>query len=126
MPNIVTEPADFPHAFDTALNRGDLDQLVALYEDDAVLRGSSGEIRSGGQAVREEMDGLIGARAAITNSLRHLFRSGDTALIIVDYVLRLSAPDGSPVEVTGTATNVIRRDAEKGWRLVVANPQGTA
>ena len=126
MSNIITEAADFPHAFDTALNGGDLDRLAALYEDDAVLRVSSGETRSGGHAVREMMGGLLAAQTTITNSLRHVFRSGDVALIIVDYVLRLSAPDGSPVEVTGTAANVIRRDEEKGWRLVVANPQGTA
>ncbi len=126
MSNIVTDPADFPHVFDAALNEGDLNRLAALYEDQAVLRVSSGEVRSGGAAVREEMGGLIAARANITNSLRHLFRSGDVALIIVDYVLRLSAPDGRPVEVTGAATNVLRRDEEKGWRLIVANPQGTA
>ncbi len=100
MSNVVSEPADFPHAFDTALNVGDLEHLAALYEDGAVLRVSTGEIRSGGRAVREEMGRLIAARATIANSLRHIFRSGDVALIIVDYVLRLPAADGDAVEKT--------------------------
>jgi len=72
------------------------------------------------------MQQLISARANITNTLRHILRYGDTALIIVDYVLRLTTPDGGPVSVTGTATNVIRHQPERGWRMIVANPQGAA
>ncbi len=122
----ISDPAAFPHAFDDAMNAGDLERLAALYDENAVLRVRSGGTRSGLAAVREEMGSMIAARATIANSLRHVFRHGDVALIIVDYVLRLDAPDGSPVEVTGTATNVLRQHPERGWRLIVANPQGTA
>ena len=126
MSDTVADPAAFPHAFDAALNAGDLERLAALYDEGAVLRVRSGETCSGSAAVRGEMGQLIAAKANIANTLRHLFRHGDVALIVVDYVLRLTAPDGSPVEVTGTATNVIREHPEKGWRMIVANPQGTA
>lgn len=122
----VMEPENFPHAFDAALNAGDLDRLLALYDEAAVLRVQSGETRSGSAAVRAEMEALIAAKADITNTLRLAFRHGDTALIIVDYVLRLTMPDGAPVVVTGTATNVIAAQAGRGWRMIIANPQGTA
>lgn len=124
MTSIITDPTTFPHAFDAALNAGELDQLVALYAEDATLRTQSDDIVSGAAAVRAEMKQLMAAKADITNTLRRIFRYGDTALIIVDYVLRLTMPDGKPVTVNGTATNVIREDKDKGWRLVVANPQG--
>ena len=126
MPDIVTDPAAFPHAFDEALNAGDLDRLAALYDEEAAIRVRSGGVQMGIASVRAEMQDLMGVKAHIENTLRHAFRSGDTALIIVDYVLRLTAPDGAPVEVTGTATNVLRHDAEKGWRMLIANPQGIA
>ena len=57
------------------------------------------------------MQQLIAAKANLANTLRHTLRHGDVALIVVDYVLRLTAPDGSPVGVTGTATNVIQRQS---------------
>ena len=122
----VIEPADFPHAFDTALNAGDIDRLLALYDDDAVIRVQSGETLSGSAAVRAEMEKLIVAKAKITNTLRHIFQHGTTALIIVDYVLRLTMPDGMPALVNGTATNVIEAHPGRGWLMIVANPQGTA
>lgn len=125
MSNTVTDPATFPHAFDAAMNGGDLDSLVQLYDEQAAIRVQSGDTHHGSDAVRGEVAKLMAAKADITNTLRHLFHSGDTALIIVDYVLRLTTP-GGPVEVKGTATNVLRRHPDRGWRLLIANPQGTA
>jgi uncharacterized protein (TIGR02246 family) len=124
MPHLVTTPEAFPSAFDAALNAGDLEGLIGLYDPDATLRMQSGEVHSGMAAVAAEMGGLIAARAHIDNTLRHTLRHGDTALIIVDYVLRLDGPGGERVEVSGTATNVIQRHADGSWRLVIANPQG--
>jgi ketosteroid isomerase-like protein len=59
-------------------------------------------------------------------TLRHMLRTGSLALIIADYMLRLNEPHGSPVKIVGTAINVIRQHPERGWRMVIANPQGTA
>ena len=126
MSDTITDPATFPHAFDTALNGGDLDRVAALYDENAAIRVQSGDTHSGSAAIRAELGQLIAAGADITNTLRHIFRHGDTALIIVDYVLRLTTSEGSPVEVTGTATNVLQRHPDKGWRMIIANPQGTA
>jgi ketosteroid isomerase-like protein len=125
MAELVIDPTAFPHDFETALNKGDLDGIVALYDENAVLHVQTGEIHSGPAAVRAEMEQLIASQANITNTLRHTFRHGDIALIVVDYVLHLTTPDGSPVVITGTATNVIQDQAEKGWRMIIANPQGT-
>ena len=124
MSEIVTDPEAFPHVFDAALNAGDLDAIVALYEDGAILRVQSGEARSGSAAVRAEMRQLIAAQAHLTNTLRHTFRNGDVALIVVDYALRLGGPGENAMEVRGTATNVLRHDPQKGWRMIIANPQG--
>lgn len=126
MSNVVTDPTAYPREFEAALNKGNLGRIVALYEEAAVLRTQSNEMPSGSTAVRAEMQQLISAKANLTNTLRHTLRHGDIALIIVDYVLRLTAPNGSPISMTGTATNVIRHHSEKGWRMIIANPQGTA
>lgn len=123
MTGIVTDPPAFPREFELALNAGDLERIFELYAEDAVLRTQSNETRSGAAAVRAEMQQLIAAKANITNTLRHTLRHGETALIVVDYVLRLTAPDGAPVVLTGTATNVIQERPAKGWRMIVANPQ---
>jgi len=53
------------------------------------------------------MQQLIAAKANITNTLRHTLKHGKTALVIVDYILRLTMPDDTPIVLSGTATNVL-------------------
>ena len=98
----VEDPAAFPEAFQEALNAGDLERITALYDDAAVLRTQAGGTASGPDAVRSEMGRLIAAGASIANTLRHVFRHEDTA------------------------TNVLRLQPGRGWRMIIANPQGTA
>lgn len=124
--SIVTDPTTFPTAFDHALNAGDLDQILRLYDPEASIRTSEGFVGQGVNQISQEMRKLISANAQITNRLRHILQTGETALIVVDWTLELNTPDGRRVTAQGTATNVIRQTAEHGWRMMISNPQGTA
>lgn len=121
----ISTPDEFPVAFERFLNAGDLDAVVALYDDQASIRMPGKGNASGRAAVYDEMRQLIGAKAFIVNSLRDVVVYGDTALIIVDWTLNLSLPDGRTVHDVGTATNVLRSGCD-GWKMIVANPYGTA
>ena len=122
----VAEPEEFSYYFDQVLNAGDLESLLELYDHQASFRASDGSVRQGVQALRLELQGLISAKAELHNQLRHVFQSGDTALILVDWTLRLDLPDAGHVESKGTATNVLRYSEVGGWQMLIANPQGTA
>jgi ketosteroid isomerase-like protein len=122
----VSDPASFPLVFDEALNKGDIDLLLKLYEPEASFRASDGSVRQGQPALRQEMKALISAKAELHNTLRCVLQSGTTALIIVDWTLELDLPHTGPMKSAGTATNVLRYTADGGWRMLIANPQGTA
>lgn len=126
MDTTITDPADFATAFDHALNAGDADRLLALYEPDATMRTSDGSVVEGHDLVGQEVKNLIAAHAHLDNHSRHVFRRGDIALIIVDYTLWITTPDGQRIESRGTATNVLKHTPEHGWRMLIANPQGIA
>jgi ketosteroid isomerase-like protein len=49
----------------------------------------------------------------------------DTALIVVDWTLEATTPDGTRVTPSGTTANVARRSAGGSWRFTVLNPLGT-
>ena len=121
----VQDASKFPSAFDQALNAGDLEGLLSLYDERATIRTADSRVEQGHAAIRIEMNALIASKATLVNTTRHTFESGDTALIVVDWELGFSTPDGQRIERRGTATNVLRKDPEQGWRLLVANPQGT-
>jgi ketosteroid isomerase-like protein/phenylpyruvate tautomerase PptA (4-oxalocrotonate tautomerase family) len=122
----ITDPATFATAFDHALNSGDHDRLQALYDPEATMRTSDGSVVEGHDLVGQELKNLIAVQARLENRTRHVFRRGDVALIIVDYTLRITTPDGQQVDSRGTATNVLKHTPEHGWRMIIANPQGIA
>ncbi len=59
-------------------------------------------------------------------SPRHVYRNGDLALLIVDWIIDGTGRDGQPVRVEGTATDVARRGSDGRWRYAIDNPFGTA
>lgn len=122
----VSDPQSFPAVFDDALNTGNLDLLLSLFEPEACFRASDGLMKQGLDALRQEMGAMIAVKARLHNHLRHVMQSGATALIIVDWTLELVPPNSGPVRSEGTATNVLRYTADEGWRMLIANPQGTA
>ena len=122
----VTDAASFPSAFDDALNAGALERLIRLYEPNASFRAADGSVKQGQDALRQEMQGLILAKARLRNKLRHVLQNEETALIVVDWTLELDPSGTGLIKSQGTAINVIRHTMEHGWRMLIANPQGTA
>ncbi|WP_404800227.1 YybH family protein [Actinomadura algeriensis] len=55
---------------------------------------------------------------------RHCHTTGDLALLIVDWTIEGTGPDGEPVHIRGTATDVARRGNDGYWRYAIDNPFG--
>ncbi len=111
--------------FSRAYNEHDLDKLVALYEDDAVLGPAPGApLVLGKQAIRASLAPFValGGELALAKR-RYCVVSGELALISIDFVLSGGrAPDGSPVEMRGTTAELARRQADGRWKYVVDLP----
>ncbi|WP_457027959.1 YybH family protein [Kitasatospora sp. P5_F3] len=58
--------------------------------------------------------------------VRHTYTADEIALLVVDWTITGTGPDGSPVDLTGTATDVARRGPDGYWRYLIDNPFGTA
>ncbi|OLF11324.1 YybH family protein [Actinophytocola xanthii] len=102
----------------------DLDVVEQAYEPAAVLVPRPGFPVTGTE--RAEANAHLMSFDGFSATLRHLYRAGDLALLVVDWSVDGRAPDGSQVELTGTAADVARRGADGRWRYVIDNPAGTA
>lgn len=122
----VLDPARLPFAYEDALNAGDVDAVLALFGPGATMRNPDGEVLTGEQALREETARTIASGARLTNKARLCLTGDDTALIIVDWTLEVTAPDGTRLTPTGTTTAVGRRSPDGSWRFAVLNPLGIA
>jgi ketosteroid isomerase-like protein len=119
----VTELTEFYRVFTEAFNSGDVDQLLDLYEDSATLAPEPGRTVSGHAAIGEALRGfqLIGRMNAET---RWVIESGDVALASAAWQVTGANPDGNPVVLGGMCADLLRRQRDGRWLLVVDNPFG--
>ena len=112
-------PDELPLVFQHHLNASELDGLLAnYYADNAVYAPLPGTAVSGDD-LRAAVARLVTLAASIDITVRHVLTTGDTALIVLDWEI-------SAAGISGTATDVARRQEDGTWRCIVDNPHGTA
>lgn len=118
-----TNAEDFHRIFAEAFNSGSPDPLVALYEADASLVPQPGQVASGHQAIREALAQFqaVGEMSAET---RYCVQVGDLALASASWQIEGKGPDGEPTSVEGTSADLLKRQPDGRWLLVVDHPFG--
>jgi ketosteroid isomerase-like protein len=122
---LTRDVAEHPHVFARAFNSGDPAAIEAVYETDGLLVPQPG-LPVAGDARAEANQRLMDLGLPIEVRPRHVYVNGDLALLIVDWTISGTGPDGQPVHVEGTATDVARRGPDGFWRYAIDNPMGTA
>ena len=107
------------------VNSGDFDVLMSLYEPDAAFATQPGSLARGSSGVREALAGFIAMKGTLDFKSSRVLETGDIALVITVWSFTGTGPDGEPVKLAGKSADVLRRQADKSWRIVIDNPWGT-
>jgi uncharacterized protein (TIGR02246 family) len=110
--------------FEQALNAGDPDALLALYEPNASFTSQPGHTVNGAAAIREAIAGFLSLKPTIALDTKVLGEADGIALMTSRWRLRGTGPDGAAVELTGDSAEVARRQPEGSWRFVIDTPYG--
>ena len=103
---------------------GDLDGMMALYEDDATFVTGPGETVRGKAAIREALQGFIALGGDITLTTRYAVQQGDLALLSNEWHISGTGADGKPIDQRGQTTEVVRRQPDGSWRYIIDHPFG--
>jgi uncharacterized protein (TIGR02246 family) len=108
-----------------AIQKGDIEAAVALYEPNATFVLDSGEVIKGQAAIREVAQGYIAMTPKFTQQVKALL-SGDGDLALTSSTWSVSGidADGKPFSATGKSMEVVRRQSDRTWRFVIDNPHG--
>jgi ketosteroid isomerase-like protein len=117
-------PEDLDRLFAQALNTGNVDALVALYEPGASLTASPGSTVHGHAAIREALARFVAGRPNITLAPRLLAQADDLALVTSRWELTTTGPHGEPVNVAGESIEVARRQPGGEWLFALDEPFG--
>jgi uncharacterized protein (TIGR02246 family) len=120
---IVPEsPEALMRTFAARLNSRDLDGLVALYEPGAVFEPAPGTVVRGHGEIRAALNRFLELEPTMSSEVVQVLESGGIALVVNEWSMSGTAPDGTPVHQSGRSSDVVRRQPEGGWLVMVDKP----
>ena len=120
----TTTPEETAKAIFEAFNQGDVEAAVALYEPNGILVVNPGQLAEGTAALREALGGFIAMKPVFTLGKSELVMAGDLALSIVGWSLTGTGPESEPVQMEGTTSDILRKQADGNWLFAIDNPWG--
>ena len=130
---IVTPPGplDTIAKLTAAINRGDLSAMVESFEPDAVLvvqplAGQHGQTARGAAAIREAYAGFVSLKPALCRVSQTIVEAGSIALHSSRWTLTATSPDGKKIDRASVSSDVLRKQPDGRWLVVIYNPYGTS
>lgn len=121
---MAAQPARQLHrAFEAAVNAGDIDRLMTLYEPECALLLAPDQLLNGLEAVREAQLGLLALHGTFQIETRAAVEVGDLALLSGVWTFKGTGADGAPVTLGGVTADVARRQADGSWRYIIDVPR---
>ena len=121
----TTTPEGTVALFTESIERGDLDAAMRLYEPNAAFKPSQGPTVTGVVAIRAALQGLVALKPTFHSSTKEVIRSGDIAMVMLDWSMTGTTPDGQEVSQSGISADVVRQQPDGEWRILLDVPQGT-
>ena len=117
-------PEDLDRLFAGALNTGNIEELMELYEPQASLMPSPGKVVTGSDAIREALRGFLDGKPKMSLSPRVVAKTADLALTTSKWELTMTGPDGKPTQMAGQSIEVARRGPDGNWLFAIDLPFG--
>jgi uncharacterized protein (TIGR02246 family) len=118
-------PEEVLRSVTECINTGNLDSLMMLYESDACFASRPGQFIKGRDGIRQSILGFVNMRGKLESKIKRVFQASDLALVISEWSFSGTGPDGNPVNLASTATDVLRQQSDGTWRVIIDNPWGT-
>jgi uncharacterized protein (TIGR02246 family) len=97
---------------------------MTLYEPEAHFVNKSGETLGGRDAIRKVLGGLIEAKTHFQSRVVRAVTVGDIAQLYTDFEGTRVDESGKTVPVHNNAIEILRRQSDGSWKLIMGDPNG--
>jgi uncharacterized protein (TIGR02246 family) len=118
------KPENWPRVFEQHLNAGDLEAVMALYDPDARFVARSGETLVGHDRIRKVLGSMIDAKTRFHSRVIRAVTVGDIAQLYTDFDGTAVDSSGKTIPVHNKAIEVLRRQPDGDWKLIMSDPNG--
>jgi uncharacterized protein (TIGR02246 family) len=102
-----------------AFNSGDIEALMALYMPDAIYMAEPGRQVSGKEAIRATYQEFVSLKVPITLEMLDIAVVDDIAQTRGRWTMRGTSADGQSVDLGGTTADVLKRQPDGTWLLMI-------
>ena len=117
----VNMPHEMNQTFARAFNSRDIDNLMALYEERAVLRIDAEKTFTGKAAIAVELQKLLTMPGKMLSHNNFCIEYGDIALLRADH--SIVDTDGATI-FSGSSAEVVRRQSDGTWLYIIDHAMG--
>lgn len=117
----TNEPSAVAGLFLAAVHARDLDAIMALYEPDATLLLQGRELK-GADAIRSYWARSLSMEPSLIIETEHFVQGPETAVHMDTWHLTATRTDGSALQESGQGIEVLRRQADDTWLVVLGAP----
>jgi len=120
----LSTPATFGQSFSEHSANKDLDRLLQLYEGDAVLITPQNEEFKGTEAIRKNLQTYLERKPKFQGEVVSVTQSGDLALVHTKWSFQGTRPNNETVKLSSTSADVLRKQPDGTWKVVINRPGG--
>lgn len=117
-----TQPADAVKFFRHCILTGNLEGALSCFDEEAIYIERDGEEIKGLENIRKPLEHLCGWKPNIQGIKHKATIVGDLAVWADKWILKAHAPDGSPIEMNGATTCMMKKNEAGIWLWLVDNP----
>ena len=118
-------PKEFLISYVEKFNAGDISSLINMYEIDACFVLQEGKVIKGIENIRHTLENFIGMNGKIESKVHVVIQTSDIALVNTEWSFNGTGPDDKAVTISGKATDILRRQSDGNWHILIDNPWGT-
>ena len=119
----ATEPKDSHALFSRFTEERNLEDLLELYDAEAVYVPAKGQRLSGHAQIRPMLEAMLAPGNPLPRlELVDLIVRGDVALERTRWILDFEGADGEPGQASGDSTAVLGKQDDGCWRILIDDP----
>ena len=123
----ITDPDDAHMLFSSALKEKNVEQLCALYADDAVMVLKDGTMEVQGKyRIRRVFEWMTDSVESLTLEKVYKVESEDTVLFRSKYRSVFTTDDGEKVDRMCSGIEVLKRQPDGNWLFIIHHQDGGA
>jgi uncharacterized protein (TIGR02246 family) len=119
----LESPEGVIRGFSEFLNTRDVESALALYEPEATFVPEPGRCVAGMDEIRAALERFAALEPELSGEIESVRVAGGVALVVNRWSLRGRGPQG-PVEMDGRSADVLRRQSDGTWRVLIDDPWG--